>query len=137
MTRTILTTTDRGTPTAGPSGSSGLTRRRRFTQVAAVALTTVMMLPLLAATSYAATIPDFTPTAPPGGDALLSLGGNIKWVALIGIPAVFFAGLVCLGFGRIVDHRGAHRIGMGMTLSAIGVAIAVGAGIPFLNSFAK
>jgi hypothetical protein len=108
---------------------------RGIARSATVLLIAVMSLPVLAAASHGANVPDFQPVQPAGGDALLALGGNIKWVALLGIPAVFFAGLVCLGFGKIVDHRGAHRIGMGMTLSAVGVAIAVGAGIPFLNSF--
>ncbi len=115
--------------------ASSRTVPRRVARSATVLLMAVTSLPVLAAASYAADVPDFQPVQPAGGDALLALGGNIKWVALLGIPAVFFAGLVCLGFGKIVDHRGAHRIGMGMTLSAVGVAIAVGAGIPFLNSF--
>ncbi len=130
MNRTIRTTAaHREAPTAGPA------RRRQLARVITVLLTTVMTLPLLAVASYAANVPDFQPVPPAGGASLLALGGMIKWVALLGIPAVFFAGLVCLGFGKIVDHRGAHRIGMGMALSAVGVAIAVGAGIPFLNSF--
>ena len=130
MNRTIRTTAaHREAPT------SGLARRRQLARVTTVLLTTVMTLPLLAAGAYAQGVPDFQPVAPAGGASLLALGGMIKWVALLGIPAVFFAGLVCLGFGKIVDHRGAHRIGMGMALSAVGVAIAVGAGIPFLNSF--
>lgn len=129
MNRAILTTTPHpGTPTSGGA-------RRRLARATTVLVATVLALPLLAAAAYAQEVPDFDSVQPAGGDALLALGGNIKWVALIGIPAVFFAGLVCLGFGKIVDHRGAHRIGMGMALSAVGVAIAVGAGIPFLNSF--
>lgn len=119
-------------PGATTAGSTG----RRVARSATVLFATVLVMPLLAVAAYAATIPDFQPTQPAGGDAMLNLGGNIKWVALIGIPAVFFAGLVCLGFGKIVDHRGAHRIGMGMALSAVGVAIAAGSGIAFLNSFA-
>jgi len=130
MNRTIRTTAaHRDAPTSGPA------HRRQLARVTTVLLTTVMTLPLLAAGAYAANVPDFQPVPPAGGASLLALGGMIKWVALLGIPAVFFAGLVCLGFGKIVDHRGAHRIGMGMALSAVGVAIAVGAGIPFLNSF--
>jgi hypothetical protein len=135
MNRAILTPArDRDIPTSGPQipGSS----RRRIARATTVLFATLVALPLLAVAAYAQTIPDFQPVKPAGGDALLNLGGNIKYIALIGIPAVFFAGLVCLGFGKIVDHRGAHRIGMGMALSAVGVAIAVGAGIPFLNSFA-
>lgn len=129
MNRSILTNAaDRPTPAAG-------SRRRQAARATTVLMATVMALPLLAAVAYAQDVPDFDSVQPAGGDALLALGGNIKWVALLGIPAVFFAGLVCLGFGKIVDHRGAHRIGMGMALSAVGVAIAVGAGIPFLNSF--
>jgi len=130
MNRTIRTiAAHREAPTAG------LARRRQLAQVITVLLATMVTLPLLAPGSYAANVPDFQPVPPAGGASLLALGGMIKWVALLGIPAVFFAGLVCLGFGKIVDHRGAHRIGMGMALSAVGVAIAVGAGIPFLNSF--
>lgn len=110
-------------------------RARRLARTSTIVFATVAMLPLLASLAYAQDVPDFDSVQPAGGDALLALGGNIKWVALIGIPAVFFAGLVCLGFGKVVDHRGAHRVGMGMTLSAVGVAIAVGAGVPFLNSF--
>lgn len=110
-------------------------RAHRLARTSTIVFATVAMLPLLASLAYAQDVPDFDSVQPAGGDALLALGGNIKWVALIGIPAVFFAGLVCLGFGKVVDHRGAHRVGMGMTLSAVGVAIAVGAGVPFLNSF--
>ena len=128
MNRAILTS--RPNP-AGPTPGG---TRRRLARATTVLLAIVLTLPMLAAVSYAG-VPDFQPVQPAGGGALLALGGNIKWVALLGIPAVFFAGLVCLGFGKIVDHRGAHRIGMGMALSAVGVAIAVGAGIPFLNSF--
>jgi len=130
MNRTIRTTAAHR-----EARTAGLARRRQLARVSTVLLATMVTLPLLAAGSYAATVPDFQPVAPAGGASLLALGGMIKWVALLGIPAVFFAGLVCLGFGKIVDHRGAHRIGMGMALSAVGVAIAVGAGIPFLNSF--
>lgn len=130
MNRSIISNAD-----ARPAPEPG-TRRRHAARATTVLLATVMVLPLLAAAAYAQGVPDFNPKQPAGGQALLDLGGNIKWVALIGIPAVFFSGLVCLGFGKIVDHRGAHRIGMGMALSAVGVAIAVGAGIPFLNSFA-
>ncbi len=83
------------------------------------------------------TVPDFTSQMPNGGNELLKIGGFIKWLAIFGCSAAFFGGLVCLGAGRLLDHRGAHRIGVGLMVSAVGVAILAGTGVALLNAFAS
>jgi len=108
---------------------------RHAARVVTVLMATVTMLAALAWSASADQVPDFTPVAPPGGNELLKIGGFLKWIAIFGCPAAFFGGLICLGAGRLVDHRGAHRIGVALMLSAVGVAILIGAGVALLNAF--
>jgi hypothetical protein len=83
----------------------------------------------------AQTVPDFNPQQPTGGNELLKIGGMLKWVAIYGCSAAFFGGLCCLAGGRLLDHRGAHKIGIGLMFSSVGVAILVGSGVGLLNAF--
>jgi len=99
-------------------------------------LATVSLMSALAVTAYAQ-VPDFTPTAPNGSNELIKIGGMLKWIAIYGCSAAFFGGLCCLAGGRLLDHRGAHKIGIGLMFSAVGVAILSGTGVALLNAFAS
>jgi len=78
-----------------------------------------------------------TRAATPCGNELLKIGGMLKWIAIYGCSAAFFGGLCCLAGGRLLDHRGAHKIGIGLMFSAVGVAILSGTGVALLNAFAS
>ena len=109
---------------------------RGVAQVVVTLLATVSLMSALAVTADAQ-VPDFTPTAPNGGNELLKIGGMLKWIAIYGCSAAFFGGLCCLAGGRLLDHRGAHKIGIGLMFSAVGVAILSGTGVALLNAFAS
>jgi len=109
---------------------------RGAAQVVVTLLATVSLMSALAVTA-SAQVPDFTPTQPNGGNELLKIGGMLKWIAIYGCSAAFFGGLCCLAGGRLLDHRGAHKIGIGLMFSAVGVAILSGTGVALLNAFAS
>ena len=109
---------------------------RGVARVVVTLLATVSLLSASAVSAYAQ-VPDFTPTQPNGGNELLKIGGMLKWIAIYGCSAAFFGGLCCLAGGRLLDHRGAHKIGIGLMFSAVGVAILSGTGVALLNAFAS
>jgi len=109
---------------------------RGAARVAVVLVATVSLLSAWAVAAYAQ-VPDFTPTQPTGGNELLKIGGMLKWIAIYGCSAAFFGGLCCLAGGRLLDHRGAHKIGIGLMFSSVGVAILSGTGVTLLNAFAS
>jgi len=109
---------------------------RGVARVVVTLLATVSLMSAVAVTADAQ-VPDFTPTQPNGGNELLKIGGMLKWIAIYGCSAAFFGGLCCLAGGRLLDHRGAHKIGIGLMFSAVGVAILSGTGVALLNAFAS
>ncbi len=124
-------------PAPGSSASDAGSRLGRgAVRVVVTLLATVSLMSALAVSAYAQ-VPDFTPTQPNGGNELLKIGGMLKWIAIYGCSAAFFGGLCCLAGGRLLDHRGAHKIGIGLMFSAVGVAILSGTGVALLNAFAS
>ena len=121
---------DSSAPDAGSRLGRGAAR------VVVTLFATVSLMSVLALTAYAQ-VPDFTPIQPNGGNELLKIGGMLKWIAIYGCSAAFFGGLCCLAGGRLLDHRGAHKIGIGLMFSAVGVAILSGTGVALLNAFAS
>jgi len=109
---------------------------RGAARVVVTLLATVSLMSALAVTA-SAQVPDFTPIQPNGGNELLKIGGMLKWIAIYGCSAAFFGGLCCLAGGRLLDHRGAHKIGIGLMFSAVGVSILSGTGVALLNAFAS
>ncbi len=109
----------------------------RCTVRVAVALSVIVSFLSACAVAAFAQVPDFTPTQPTGGNELLKIGGMLKWIAIYGCSAAFFGGLCCLAGGRLLDHRGAHKIGIGLMFSSVGVAILSGTGVTLLNAFAS
>jgi len=118
------------------ASDAGSRLSRGLARVVVTLLATVSLMSALAVTAYAQ-VPDFTPTQPNGGNELLKIGGMLKWIAIYGCSAAFFGGLCCLAGGRLLDHRGAHKIGIGLMFSAVGVAILSGTGVALLNAFAS
>ena len=109
----------------------------RCTVRVAVALSVIVSFLSACAVAAFAQVPDFTPTQPTGGNELLKIGGMLKWIAIYGCSAAFFGRLCCLAGGRLLDHRGAHKIGIGLMFSSVGVAILSGTGVTLLNAFAS
>ncbi len=126
-------------PESGTGSGTAAAVRRGGARALAVLTGTAALMVVMAASALAqgVTVPDFNQQMPNGGNELLKVGGMIKWVAIYGCSAAFFGGLVCLGAGRLLDHRGAHRIGVGLMVSAVGVAILSGTGVALLNAFAS
>ena len=118
------------------ASDAGSRLSRGAVRVVVTLLATVSLMSALAVTADAQ-VPDFTPTQPNGGNELLKIGGMLKWIAIYGCSAAFFGGLCCLAGGRLLDHRGAHKIGIGLMFSAVGVAILSGTGVALLNAFAS
>jgi hypothetical protein len=82
-------------------------------------------------------VPNPAPVPPPGSEKLNTILSYIKWLALIGAVAGFFAGLIVFAAGRIVDHRRAGTYGSMMILSSMGVALLFGLGPQLIQSFAS
>ncbi|MGZ4517529.1 MAG: hypothetical protein ACXVXN_06355 [Mycobacteriaceae bacterium] len=125
-----------GAPGTGMKSPAAVGRVARGAARATVTLgATVSFMFAWALQATAQTVPDFNPQQPTGGNELLKIGGMLKWVAIYGCSAAFFGGLCCLAGGRLLDHRGSHKIGIGLMFSSVGVAILVGSGVGLLNAF--
>lgn len=81
-------------------------------------------------------LPNPTPVAPPGSDAILKVVGYSRWGAGLALLIGFFMGLVVWAGGRWVDHHRAGRIGLIMMLCAAAGAILYGIGYQVINHFA-
>lgn len=81
-------------------------------------------------------LPNPGPKAPPGGEKIVEIASYIKWGAGLALVVAFFAGLIVWSGGRLVDHRGAGRIGVVMMLCAIGGGLLYGIGYQVISSFA-
>jgi len=131
---TLMTISSSAPDSSAPDAGSRL--GRGAARVVVTLLATVSLMSAVAVTADAQ-VPDFTPTQPNGGNELMKIGGMLKWIAIYGCSAAFFGGLCCLAGGRLLDHRGAHKIGIGLMFSAVGVAILSGTGVALLNAFAS
>jgi lipopolysaccharide export LptBFGC system permease protein LptF len=81
------------------------------------------------------TVPNPAPKPIPGSGSVLDIIAYIKWGALAGIVACFFAGLIAFTAGRIVDNRRAGNVGALMMIAALGGAILYAIGYFLIRSF--
>lgn len=82
-------------------------------------------------------IPNPTPAAPPGFQAIERVLSYIKWVAAASVAGLFFLGICVSGAGRLWDHRGSGVLGGRMMVGSVGLAIAFGFGYVIITSFAS
>lgn len=84
-------------------------------------------------------IPNPPPTPLPGNaaGAVQKIVGYIKWVAGLGLAALFFAGLVAFSAGRVIDHRHYGRVGTMMMICSLGGALLYASGYSLISTFAS